>query len=111
MTGLWRRHALSRAHHRERVDNAFSERPVRVLEDHLSTQPGLLDDRFTAADLNVAAVRDWNRAGQADLSGYPGIANWLNRCPCRPAFEGLAIPLARPGRHLDAIARCPRTIR
>jgi len=86
------------------------DRPFRVLEEHLSTQPWLLDDHFTAADLNVAGVMDWARVGQVDLSVYPGIADWLTRCLCRPAFEGLAfrwpaavVPAVKPQSAAEAV--------
>ncbi len=64
------------------------ERPLRVLEDHLAGRPYLLGEHFTVADLNVAAVMAWAKAGRFDLSAYPKAADWLNRCTGRPAFKG-----------------------
>ncbi len=62
--------------------------PLQVLEDHLGGQPYLLGDRFTVADLNVASVMVWAKAGRLDLSAYPKVADWLGRCMARPAFKG-----------------------
>lgn len=62
-------------------------RPLAVLEDHLAKQAYLLGEDFTVADLNVAAVMVWAKAGRFDLSAYPRTADWLNRCTARPAFK------------------------
>ena len=64
------------------------ERPLAVLEGHLAARPYLLGDRFTVADLNAASVMIWAKAGRIDLSPYPKVADWLNRCTGRPAFKG-----------------------
>ena len=63
------------------------ERPLAVLEDHLAKQAYLLGEDFTVADLNVAAVMVWAKAGRFDLSAYPKTTDWLNRCTARPAFK------------------------
>ena len=65
-------------------------RPLRVLDRHLSDRPWLLADRFTVADLNVAAVLDWQRPTRLDLSPHPHVGDWLSRCLGRPAFQGLS---------------------
>jgi glutathione S-transferase len=67
------------------------ERPLNVLERHLSARSWLLDDRFTVADLNLAAVLDWQRPAKFDLSPYPRVDDWLTRCTSRSAFEGLSL--------------------
>jgi glutathione S-transferase len=67
------------------------ERPLKVLERHLSAQSWLVGDRFTVADLNLAVVLDWQRPTKFDLSLYPRIADWLTRCTSRPAFDGLSL--------------------
>lgn len=64
------------------------QRPLKVLEQHLSGQDWILGDRFTAADLNVASVMVWAKTGKLDLAAYPRIADWLKRCMARPAFKG-----------------------
>jgi glutathione S-transferase len=65
-----------------------TDRPLKVLENHLSAQLWLLGDRFTVADLNVASVMAWARAGRLDMTAYPKVADWLKRCMSRPAFKG-----------------------
>jgi glutathione S-transferase len=67
------------------------ERPLKVLDRHLSGRPWLLGGRFTVADLNVASVLDWQRPTKLDLSPHPRVADWLSRCLSRPAFEGLSL--------------------
>lgn len=62
-------------------------RPLVVLEAHLTGSDWLTNDRFTAADLNVASVMVYAHTGKFDLSAYPRIADWLRRCMDRPAFK------------------------
>jgi glutathione S-transferase len=57
--------------------------PFSVLDAAVSMQPYLLDDEFTVADLNVAAVI--SRAIDMDLAPWPQLKNWLTRCLERPA--------------------------
>ena len=64
------------------------DRPLQALETHLGARLYLIGDRFTIADLNVAAVMAWAIAGKVDLSAYPKTAEWLKRCTSRPAFKG-----------------------
>ena len=59
------------------------ERPFKVLDEALAERPYLIDDDFTVADLNVAAVV--SRAIEMDLSATPHLAAWLRRCLERPA--------------------------
>ena len=63
------------------------KRPFQVLEQALAGRDFLLDDSFTLADLNVAAVLAWARAARMDLSEYPRLTNWLKSCTTRPAFR------------------------
>lgn len=59
--------------------------PLRVLDAALATRDHLAGDRFTVADLNVAAVLAWARPARLDLAPYPALASWLERCLDRPA--------------------------
>ena len=59
--------------------------PYRVLDSALAGRPYLLGDRFTVADLNVAAVA--LRAIAMDLSATPHFRDWLQRCYERPAAQ------------------------
>lgn len=57
--------------------------PFRVLDAAVATQPYLLDQDFTVADLNVAAVI--SRAVDMDLAAVPHLKVWLDCCLDRPA--------------------------
>jgi glutathione S-transferase len=68
------------AQHRRTLD-----RPLKVLDAHLADHDWLVGNRFTVADLNVASVLSWTRGAKYDLSAYPHVAAWLDRCLARPA--------------------------
>lgn len=61
--------------------------PLRVLDDALTESPYLVGDQFTVADLNVAAVLSWAKPARLDLSDWPKLRDWLDRCLARPAFK------------------------
>ena len=58
---------------------------LATLERALADRAWLLGEAFTVADLNVAAVLSPSRSSQLDLSPYPRISDWLQRCFARPA--------------------------
>ena len=53
--------------------------PLAVLDAALADRDYLLGDRFTVADLNVAAVMSWLKMTKVDLSAYDHVADWLGR--------------------------------
>jgi glutathione S-transferase len=57
--------------------------PFKILDAAVTTQPYLLGQDFTVADLNVAAVI--SRAVDMDLAAVPHLRAWLVRCLERPA--------------------------
>lgn len=59
--------------------------PFGVLDQALRDRTYLLDDQFTVADLNVAAVLSWCRPARLPLSEWPDLDDWLTRCLERPA--------------------------
>lgn len=64
--------------------------PLRVIEQHLAAQQAagqahLAADRFTIADLCVAAVLNWARPAQDLMRDHPLTHDWINRCMARPA--------------------------
>ena len=64
--------------------------PLAVLEKKLAgdgRSPYLLGDRFTVADLNVAAVLAWVRAAPELLQEYPAVSAWLELCLGREAYR------------------------
>ena len=60
------------------------ERPFTVLENLFSNRDWLLGDRFTVADLNVAGVLVWVQMAGLDISRWPRLQGWLERCLARP---------------------------
>lgn len=62
-------------------------RPLAVLDAHLAKAPYLLGDAFTIADLNVASLlyAAWYR--KIDLTRWPHVKAWLDRCLSRPGAE------------------------
>lgn len=61
------------------------QRPLATLDAHLATTPYLLGDSFTLADLNVASLLYTAWFNKADLSKWPKVKAWLDRCLTRPA--------------------------
>lgn len=60
-------------------------RPFGVLDRHLAGREQLLGDRFTVADLNVAALLSLAPIAGVSLHAWPALAAWLDRCLERPA--------------------------
>ena len=59
--------------------------PISVLDGVLARSDYLLGERFTAADLNVAAVLLNLHLADTGLEGAPRVAAWLAACLGRPA--------------------------
>ncbi len=71
--------------------------PLRRLQGHLDTQPWLVGDRFTVADLNTAECLRYAEGHPTLLSEFPTVQAWLARCQARPAFQAMwAARLAEP---------------
>lgn len=62
-------------------------RPLAVLNEHLADRQYLLGDYFTVADLNVSGVMLLMQMIEFDLSAYPNIINWTERCYSRDALK------------------------
>ena len=62
-------------------------RPLKVLEAHLAGRDTLLGGDFSIADLNVASVLSMAGMVGLDLSDYPNVTAWLERCTSRPSME------------------------
>jgi len=61
------------------------QRPFSVLDSVFRDASFLVEDRFTVADLNVAAVLAVAIPAEIDLSGHPNLLAWFGRCLARPA--------------------------
>ena len=59
--------------------------PMNALEESLKGKEYLLGKNFTIADLNVAAVMSWIPMMKLDLSSWPNVAAWLQKCLGREA--------------------------
>ncbi|MBU2958671.1 glutathione S-transferase family protein [Paracoccus sp. 1_MG-2023] len=73
---------------REIIDEAIArlERPLAVLEAHLTAHAYLVGGRFTVADLNMAEVIRYGWNDQRLHAAWPAISEWLDSCHARPAF-------------------------
>ena len=65
---------------------------LKVLDAQLGQAPYLLGERFTVADLNVAAVLSWGPFIGLDLAPQPNVKAWLSRCMARPAVPKKVLP-------------------
>lgn len=61
------------------------EKPFDILDKQLAGHDYVLGKDFTIADLNMAAVIGWAKAGKMDLSRWSNLSAWLDRCLGRPA--------------------------
>ena len=71
------------------IDNATEQlqRPLEVLNTHLSDADYLLGNTFTVADLNLAGVMLLMQMMKFDLSNHTNVSDWLSRCYSRDALK------------------------
>jgi glutathione S-transferase len=62
--------------------------PLGVLDKHLEDREYLVGNKFSVADLNVAAVVGIAPAVEIDLSYVPHVKAWLDRVNARPRRNG-----------------------
>ena len=65
---------------------AAVEKPLGVLNAHVSDREYLLGGDFTIADLNLAGALSIAHFASFDISKFENAARWLNRCVGRPSF-------------------------
>jgi glutathione S-transferase len=83
------------------------DRPFSVLEAHLCDRPYLVGDRFTVADLNVAAVMTLVPIAGVPIARYPSVAAWLTQCLERPAaadWKPITFTIPRPPTEAGVLA-------
>ena len=70
------------------VSNAEAaiERPLGVLDAHVSDREHLLGGDFTIADLNLAGALTTAHFSGFDFSKFENVARWFSRCTGRPSF-------------------------
>ncbi|MBL8671522.1 MAG: glutathione S-transferase family protein [Alphaproteobacteria bacterium] len=61
--------------------------PLGVLDKVLGEKPWLVGGRFTIADLNLASIVSFAKLLKLDLSRWPHVADWLDRCIARPGAK------------------------
>ena len=61
--------------------------PFAVLDAHLRDHGHVAGNRFTVADINLAAVFEWVGPVPALLDGHRNVADWLAGCLSRPAYR------------------------
>ena len=70
----------------ESAARAGLERPLKVLDAHLTGREYVIADRFTVADLGVSSVLSLTALIKYDLNSYPNVKEWFERCIARPAY-------------------------
>jgi len=84
------RYSLPAEKRNEGIANAAESklpRPMGTLDEHLAASPFLLGPAFTLADLNVASLLYATWYWKADLSRWPHVKDWLDRCFARPGAQ------------------------
>jgi glutathione S-transferase len=78
-----------------------------VLDRHLKDRAYVVGNRFTAADLNVAAVMHFIPIAGIDISPWPAMKRWLEACLERPAAidtRSVSFRVPRPTTSRDIFA-------
>jgi glutathione S-transferase len=70
----------------EQVRKAY-RKPLDVLEGHLSENDYVLGERFTVADINLAATLTPAARTGFDLTTHPKVDAWVKACIGRPAAK------------------------
>jgi glutathione S-transferase len=97
LTVLMHRLAMPEAQRKPELADEAQKRlkaPLQVLEDELAHQQAmgnayLAANRFTVADLCVASVVQWVRAGKGFGDGFALTQDWAHRCLGREAMKTL----------------------
>jgi glutathione S-transferase len=82
-------------------------RPWGVLDAHLRDREFIVGERFTVADLNVAAVMHFIPIAGIDISPWPAMKRWLEACLERPAAvdaRSVSFRVPRPETSRDVFA-------
>ena len=77
-----------------------AETALRLLDDHLQTQPFLVGGAYTIADIATYAYTNVAPEAGLDLGPYPALRAWLDRVEAQPRYMNDLAPYpenARPG--------------
>ena len=66
---------------------ALLERPLSILDEHLSGKTHLVGDRFSVADINVAFGLDWLPLVDVGIDRWPALKQWIEACADRAAYK------------------------
>jgi glutathione S-transferase len=95
------------AHEEERIAMRKLARSWSALDGHLSDREYVLGQRFTVADLNMAAVMHLIPIADIDISPWPSMKRWLEACLSRPAAidtRSVNFRVPRPASSRDIFA-------
>jgi len=76
---------LDAAKHLDAIKSAA--RAAAVLDGHLAGKQFVVGDRFTIADISLAAFATLGEGGGVDMAPFPNIRAWLAGLSERPAFK------------------------
>ncbi len=65
------------------------QRPMNVLEAHLTKNDHMVGGRFTVADINMAEIARYAQSHGPLMEAFPAVKRWLETCQARPAFKAL----------------------
>ncbi|MBB4128149.1 glutathione S-transferase [Xanthomonas translucens] len=91
----------------ERIAMRRLARAWSVLDAHLGGREYMLGERFTVADLNVAAVMHLVPIADIDIAPWPSMRRWLHHCLSRPAAidaRSVSFKVPRPASSRDIFA-------
>jgi glutathione S-transferase len=86
------RKEAERSAENEKKNAELVKRPLGALQTHLASHDWLVGSAFSVADLNVASVLAMAAAAKQDLTDYPHVKGWLDRCLGRPAYKKITTP-------------------
>jgi glutathione S-transferase len=92
LTALMHRVAMPEAERKAELADGAQKRlvaPLSVLDAHLQGRAWITGDRFTVADITVAAVLMWARVGNTINEDHTHVHRWLGACLVRPAYVKL----------------------
>lgn len=62
---------------------------LRVMENHLAERDYFVANQFSIADIALYAYTHMADEGGFDLTAYPHVVSWLERCRTQPRFKSI----------------------
>jgi len=60
---------------------------MQILNNHLTNRQYLVGNSLTIADLHLASWVNYVKMMQIDMSIYPALQNWFDRCTSLPSYS------------------------